>query len=143
MAAAIAIRTVERTAPEAPARRTLQTQIRRLEAALAARVETAGRAPAPCGPRLLTLAELERARDALVGAVAAADARATQEGAERECLRQLLEAARADPGAHRRLRIPRADLGLPGCGVYAVRPRLGLIGMLAGWWELTLSSGCP
>jgi hypothetical protein len=24
-----------------------------------------------------------------------------------------------------------------------VRPRLGLIGMLAGWWHVKLSSGCP
>ena len=33
--------------------------------------------------------------------------------------------------------------GEPGCGAYVVRPRLGLIGMLAGWWEVKLSSGCP
>jgi hypothetical protein len=24
-----------------------------------------------------------------------------------------------------------------------VRPRLGLIGMLMGWWQVKLSSGCP
>ena len=30
-----------------------------------------------------------------------------------------------------------------GCGVYQVRPRLGIIGMLAGWWHVKLSSGCP
>jgi hypothetical protein len=24
-----------------------------------------------------------------------------------------------------------------------VRPRLGLIGMLCGWWQVKLSSGCP
>lgn len=28
-------------------------------------------------------------------------------------------------------------------GVWQVRPRLGLIGMLAGWWHVKLSSGCP
>jgi hypothetical protein len=48
-----------------------------------------------------------------------------------------------DPGAHRRERVSLADLGLPGCGVYRARPRLGLVGILAGWWEITLSSGCP
>ena len=36
-----------------------------------------------------------------------------------------------------------ADIGEPGCGVWQVRPRLGLIGMLMGWWEVKLSSGCP
>jgi hypothetical protein len=35
------------------------------------------------------------------------------------------------------------DAGERGCGVWEVRPRLGLIGMLAGWWQLKLSSGCP
>ncbi len=36
-----------------------------------------------------------------------------------------------------------SDLGEPGCGVWQVRPRLGLIGMLMGWWQVKLSSGCP
>jgi hypothetical protein len=49
----------------------------------------------------------------------------------------------ADPARHRRERVTLAELGRPGCGVYSVRPRLGLVGMLAGWWEVTLSSGCP
>jgi hypothetical protein len=49
----------------------------------------------------------------------------------------------ADPAAHRWARVPLAALGEPGCGAYVVRPRLGLIGMLAGWWEVKLSSGCP
>ena len=30
--------------------------------------------------------------------------------------------------------IDAGDLGQGGCGVWEVRPRLGLIGMLAGWW---------
>jgi len=34
-------------------------------------------------------------------------------------------------------------VGEPGCGVWQVRPRLGLIGMLMGWWQVKLSSGCP
>jgi hypothetical protein len=49
----------------------------------------------------------------------------------------------ADPAAHRGERIALRELGRPGCGVYAVKPRLGLVGMLAGWWQVTLSSGCP
>ena len=27
--------------------------------------------------------------------------------------------------------------------MWQVRPRLGLIGMLMGWWQVKLSSGCP
>ena len=38
---------------------------------------------------------------------------------------------------------PLADLGERGCGAYHVRPRLGIIGMLMGWWHIKLSSGCP
>jgi hypothetical protein len=48
-----------------------------------------------------------------------------------------------EPGRHRWVRLPVSDLGQSGCGVWHVRPRLGLIGMLAGWWQLKLSSGCP
>ena len=48
-----------------------------------------------------------------------------------------------DPARHRFVRISAADVGEPGCGVWHVRPRLGLIGMLMGWWQVKLSSGCP
>ena len=50
---------------------------------------------------------------------------------------------RADPAAHRWERVDSAELGEPGCRHWQVRPRLGLIGMLAGWWHVKLSSGCP
>jgi hypothetical protein len=48
-----------------------------------------------------------------------------------------------EPARFKHVRLPVRDLGQGGCGVWHVRPRLGLIGMLAGWWQLTLSSGCP
>jgi hypothetical protein len=48
-----------------------------------------------------------------------------------------------EPGKYRFVRIARSDVGEYGCGVWQVRPRLGLIGMLAGWWQVKLSSGCP
>ena len=118
-----------RVADEAAARRDLRAQI----AALQAR---GGRSPAARGPRLLSLGELEVVRDNL--AAAAEPAPAPDESA-----RVLLERMLADPPAHRWARVPLAALGQPGCGAYVVRPRLGLIGMLAGWWEVKLSSGCP
>ena len=39
---------------------------------------------------------------------------------------------RLEPGRYKFVRLPVADLGERGCGVWEVRPRLGLIGMLAG-----------
>jgi hypothetical protein len=48
-----------------------------------------------------------------------------------------------EPARYRFVRIPNRDLGEGGCGEWQVRPRLGLIGMLAGWWQVKLSSGCP
>jgi hypothetical protein len=48
-----------------------------------------------------------------------------------------------DPARHRHVRIRRRELGESGCGVWHVRPRLGLVGMLMGWWQVKLSSGCP
>jgi hypothetical protein len=85
---------------------------------------------------VLSLGELERVRDALT-------ARPVPVAAPDPAARLLLERMLADPARHRWARVPLAALGEPGCGAYMVRPRLGLIGMLAGWWEVKLSSGCP
>jgi hypothetical protein len=35
------------------------------------------------------------------------------------------------------------DEDTPSCRTWHVRPRFGVIGMLAGWWHVKLSSGCP
>lgn len=95
------------------------------------------------GPRLLSLADLERERDRLALRVREARVRSEQrEELERDA-RKLLERMRAEPARYKLVRLPVAALGERGCGVWEVRPRLGLIGMLAGWWELKLSSGCP
>jgi hypothetical protein len=142
------------------ARAGLRAQVARLErrlSRLACELGASGRSlslpsPAgPCtarpaasrGPRLLDLGELERARDELVGRVRAAEARLGARAESERAAATRLEAMLADPGRHRFERVPRAELGLPGCGAYEVRPRLGLLGMLAGWWEVKLSSGCP
>jgi acyl-CoA reductase-like NAD-dependent aldehyde dehydrogenase len=126
---------------ERAARRDLREQIARLERRLAA---CPAAPPAERGAaRLLGLDELERTRDALATNLAAAE-RAAREAAQGEAgARRRLEAMRADPRAHRGRAVALADLGLPGCGVYRPRPRLGVIGRLAGWWQVTLSSGCP
>ena len=135
---------------EAAARRTLRTQIARLEAELAAATATAWprtdlrwTVPASGGPRLLALGDLEALRDALAARVAQARADLAQRAEEEALSRRLLESMLADPPAHKWVRVTNADLGEPGCTTYAVRPRLGLLGMVMGWWRVKVSSGCP
>jgi hypothetical protein len=118
-------------ADERAARRDLRGQIARLEA----RGAVAAGGP---GPRLLGLGELEAVRDALLAPAPAPAGMHPVDAARRR-----LEAMLADPGGHRRDRVALAELGRPGCGVYRVVPRLGLVGLLAGWWQVKLSSGCP
>jgi hypothetical protein len=132
---------------EACARRELRTQIARLERRVSEMVEVPRGAPLASGcrlrPRLLTLSQLERVRDGLVVELQRGRAFERAQDEERSRARLQLEEMVADPARHRFMRISAAAVGEPGCGVYQVRPRLGLIGMLAGWWEVKLSSGCP
>jgi hypothetical protein len=95
------------------------------------------------GPRLLSLAQLERQRDRLAARVQDARALARARAEHERRAHALLERMKLEPGRYKFVRLPVRDLGQGGCGVWEVRPRLGLIGMLAGWWQLTLSSGCP
>jgi hypothetical protein len=149
----------ERVRPEAEraARRTLRGQIARLDAELGAAVVSSfamrgrGEAARPAaaassgsGPaRPLDLGELEVVRDELAVRLRAAQtANASLAAVQRE-RRAELEKMLLEPGRHRFRRISCEELGEPGCGVWRVRPRLGLIGMLAGWWQVKLSSGCP
>jgi hypothetical protein len=138
-------------AAEAAARRTLRQQIGLLESELATAFVTAFEmrigvptiAAAAGVPRLLDLGELELVRDELAGRLH--DARAQLAAGEQSQAdkRELLARMQLEPGHHRFTRISCRELGQPGCGVWQVRPRLGLVGMLMGWWQVTLSSGCP
>jgi hypothetical protein len=101
------------------------------------------RGEAVAGPRLLTLAELERVRDRLAGHTQDLRRLAAERVEHERRARELLEAMQLEPGRHKFVRLPVRELGEGGCGVWEVRPRLGLIGMLAGWWQVKLSSGCP
>ena len=134
----------------APARAELRRQIAKLERELAGLFASAfprkqiewGIAPAG-GPRVLGVGELEQVRDALATRVAEArgtlDRRGEIEAANRERLEQMI----AEPAEHKWVRISNEDIGEPGCSHWHSRPRLGLLGMLIGWWRVKLSSGCP
>ena len=147
-----------RTPPLAPpaevderaARRTLREQIAKLErdyasAAAAAfpRVTLAVDAAGHAGPRLLSLGELEATRDDLAGRLAALRERVSRDADVQEDKRLLIERMLLAPGKFKWVRVTNADIGEPGCKSWHVKPRLGLIGMLAGWWHVKISSGCP
>lgn len=136
---------------QASARRLLRSQITRMERELSALVADgfpdipavrAGSATAQ-RPRLLSLAELERDRDTLVGLLREAQGAAAARAQRHQAGRDLLAAMQLEPARYKFVRLRAVDVGERGCGVWEVRPRLGVIGMLAGWWRVKLSSGCP
>jgi hypothetical protein len=135
---------------EAAARRSLREQIARLERELAALFTSAHprrgmqwSVRSPGGPRLLGLDELEALRDDL-----AARLEDTRQGlgdrhrVERANVERIEEMIAA-PERFKWVRISNEDIGEPGCRHWHSRPRLGLIGMLMGWWRVKISSGCP
>jgi hypothetical protein len=138
---------------ERAARSSLRAQVARLERELSAIVAEAFPHIAPPradaeqsihgGPCLLGLEELERLRDRLAGRVHELRGYAAEREEHERRAHELLERMKLEPGRYRFVRLPVKDLGQGGCGVWEVRPRLGLIGMLAGWWQVKLSSGCP
>ena len=135
---------------EAAARRSLRDQIARLERELAAVFANAyprrgleWHVGSPGGPRVLGVGELEEVRDALAARLE--DARRSLRDrayVERKNLDRIEEMI-ADPQRFKWVRISNADIGEPGCKYWHSRPRLGLIGMLMGWWRVKISSGCP
>jgi hypothetical protein len=138
---------------ERAARVSLRAQIARLErehsALLAERFPYISAPPALAapflaeGPSLLDLGGLERSRDALAGRLQELRARVAERTEHERRAREQLRMMRLEPGRYKFARVQVRDLGQGVCGVWEVRPRLGLIGMLAGWWQLKLSSGCP
>lgn len=132
------------------ARRSLRDQIARLERDLAEAFVTAYRmggieqpVAASAQPRLLGLGELETVRDELAERLRAARVTIAERAELQAAKRVELESMLLEPRKHKFARVAAPELGEPGCGVWQVGPRLGLLGMLMGWWEVKLSSGCP
>ena len=135
---------------EAAARRSLRAQIARLERELAALFTSAHprrgfdwRVSGPGGPRLLGVGELEVLRDDLAARLEETRQelgdRTLQERRNVERIEQMVAA----PERFKWVRVSNEDVGEPGCKHWQSRPRLGLIGMLMGWWRVKISSGCP
>jgi hypothetical protein len=132
------------------ARRSLRDQIAKLERELAGLFASAyprrgfeWQVRSPGGPRVLDVAELERLRDELAGRVEETRRCLRDRGYVEQKNRERIEALIAEPARFKWVRISNADIGEPGCKFWHSRPRLGLIGMLMGWWRVRISSGCP
>jgi AcrR family transcriptional regulator len=132
------------------ARRSMRDQIAKLERELAALFTSAypqreleWQVSAPGGPRVLDVGDLEALRDELAGRVEELR-RGLRDRTEVEVRNRVqIEALVADPGSFKWQRISNEDIGEPGCRYWHSQPRLGLIGMLMGWWRVKISSGCP
>ncbi|HET6997500.1 MAG TPA: hypothetical protein VFI03_02835 [Solirubrobacterales bacterium] len=133
------------------ARVELRRQVGHLERELASllaegfgRVEIGHRVAALAAePRILDLGELEQLRDELAERVVEAQQTLREQALVETQNRELLRRMIASPADFKWVQVSRDDLGLPGCGHWHSRPRLGPIGMLMGWWQVKVSSGCP
>jgi hypothetical protein len=133
------------------ARAELRRQIGRLERQLSGlvaeafpRLQVDARVPhTSAEPRALDLGELETVRDALAARIAEARHALSDQAEVETRNRDLLERMLAAPAEFKWVKISRADVGEPGCGGWHSQPRLGLLGMLMGWWRVKISSGCP
>lgn len=146
----IATRSVVAEPDVRAARRSLREQIAKLESDLGAAICAAYPRVSPgpssrrlAGPRLLDLGDLEALRDELAFRLRNVQRDEVIAAQRHAAKRLLIESMLREPGRHRWVRVSNADLGEPGCKHWHVRPRLGLIGVLAGWWHVKISSGCP
>jgi AcrR family transcriptional regulator len=135
---------------EGAARRTLRDQIAKLERELATLFPTARPGDAldwgvrsPGGPRVLDVGDLETLRDDLAERVEEIRGALRERAHSEQDNRVQLESMAADPAGHKWQRLSNDDIGEPGCKHYHATPRLGLVGMLMGWWRVKVSSGCP
>jgi hypothetical protein len=135
---------------ERAARRSLLDQITRLESELAAlfcaaypRTGFDWGVPSHGGPRILSLGDLERIRDGLAERLEHNRRALSDRTLAEEHNRRLIEEMLLQPERFKWVRVRNEDIGEPGCKSWHVRPRLGLLGMLMGWWRVRISSGCP
>src|SRR3954462_10581741 len=136
---------------ERRARLELRRQISRLEAELGSLFgEAFGHTEVPhrveavaATPRVLDLGQLEAVRDELADRAAEARRALVERKQVEDENRALVRKMIAAPEDFKWVRVSREELGLPGCGHWHSRPRLGPIGMLMGWWRVKVSSGCP
>jgi hypothetical protein len=141
---------LRRDVDEAAARRSLRDQIAHLERELSALFTAAHprhgldwHVRAPGGPRILGVGELEALRDDLAGRLEDSRRTLRERGYVESGNRDRIDRMVAEPQRFKWVHISNEDIGEPGCKHWHSRPRLGLLGMLMGWWRVKISSGCP
>ncbi|MFL6091044.1 MAG: hypothetical protein ACJ71Z_12990 [Aeromicrobium sp.] len=140
-----------RLEPGRTSRREFHEQIARLERELAhtlTQLDAAHRPPArveadTSAPRILTGAELEVTRDALLGRLSDAQGLVDRQSADRGEAQALLKRMSDAPEHFRWATVTTKELGVEGCRTWQSVPVLGPIGMLGNWWRIRMSSGCP
>jgi AcrR family transcriptional regulator len=132
------------------ARRSLREQIAKLERELAALFADAyprrgieWQVTSPGVPRVLDVGDLEALRDELATRVEDARRSLRERRKAETDNREKIEVLMSDPASFKWQRISNEDIGEPGCKYWHSTPRLGLVGMLMGWWRVKISSGCP
>lgn len=121
----------------------LERDLQQVLSALAPRNRPQPLSMSDARPHLLSMTELELVRDALTAELSRAEEiLATQIHTRRE-KRSLLKRMTEEPVKFHWARVTTIDLGEPGCRSWEVVPKLGPVGMLANWWRVRVSSGCP
>jgi hypothetical protein len=135
---------------DAAARRSLRDQIARLERELARTFSSAyprrgfdWSVRSPGGPQLLGVGQLEEIRDRMAERLEEARGQLRRRALVEQENGATIERMLAEPERFKWVRVSNHDIGEPGCKHWHSRPRLGLIGMLLGWWRVRISSGCP
>lgn len=94
-------------------------------------------------PHLLSLSELELVRDGLAAELSRAEEALARQIHTRREKRVLLKRMTEEPVKFRWAKVTTIDLGEPGCRTWESVPKLGPVGMIASWWRIRISSGCP
>jgi hypothetical protein len=136
---------------ESASRRTLLKQIASLEGQLSEFLATAFPrqgfntrvATADGGPRVLSLGDLERTRDALASRLEEQRRELDKRTEVEERNRRKIEEMMLEPERFKWAWVSNEDIGERGCKHWQVQPRYGVLGLFFNWWRVRISSGCP
>ncbi|HJR88933.1 MAG TPA: hypothetical protein VJ782_02080 [Aeromicrobium sp.] len=139
-----------RLVPTRTTRHEFHRQIARLERELSASLVSLDPArrplakPSPTAqPHLLSDAELESTRDALVARLGEIEALLVRQSADRDQARALLKRMSDAPAEYRWVTVTTKETGDEGCRTWQSVPVMGPVGILGNWWRIRMSSGCP
>lgn len=122
---------------------TLERELQQVLSALTPRNRPLPPGASQARPHLLSITELELVRDALTAELGRAEEILARQIHTRQGNRSLLKRMVEAPVEFRWAKVTTIDLGEPGCRTWESVPKLGPVGMLANWWRIRISSGCP